>query len=550
MLKNRTLYFGDNLRVLREKFPPNPEGYFDLIYLDPPFNSNRNYNVLFKEGAEDSQAQLHAFEDTWYWSPEVQEQYEDLVKNPVYPQRVSDLIQGLEKLIGHNDMMAYLVMMTIRLIELHRVLKPTGTLWLHCDSTASHYLKIVLDALFGLDQFQNEIIWIRTNAHNIKTRRFGRVHDSILFYSKSKKFTWNSIYLPYSDEQLSRYKPDENGRLYTAQDLTIATASAARKFEWRGTRPPEHRGWGSPIEQLETLWSEGKILKKKDGKPRLDGMKVYLDEMPGKPAGSVWSDIQRIGNTSSERMGYPTQKPIALLERIIQATTDEYDWVLDPFGGCGTTAVAAEKLNRNWCIIDITPLAINLVKRRIEDMYPEAIPNMTVDGYPADEAGARELFKRSAFDFEYWCCDLVNARPGGDKTKDKMKGADRGIDGVITFQDVAPGGSTMEWKRLLVQVKGGKVQASQIRDLVGTVQREKAAGGVFISLEEPTKPMMKDVVEAGSYTYNLNGQKYPVIQILTVKDLLQGKVLNHPPAISYSKRAERVQGADGTMSMF
>lgn len=499
-MKNRTLFFGDNLRVLREKFPYNENGYFDLIYLDPPFNSNRDYNVLYKEGLEDSPAQLHAFVDTWHWTKEAQEQFQDLVENRDYPQKVSDLMQGLEKLVGHNDMMAYLTMMTVRLIELRRVLKETGSIFLHCDPTASHYLKIVMDAIYGANNFRNEIVWCYTGNQQPKDS-FPKKHDILLFYAKSSKSKFKPLYEAYSEATIRRYNhTDEDGRKYKMNNYGGKMNKAYMKEE--GKRTPDH--WSIP-----------------------------------------W-----VIPTSKESLGYPTQKPLLLLERVIASCTDEGDWILDPFGGCGTTVIAAEKMKRNWCIIDITTLAINLVKRRIEDVYPEIKDQMSVDGFPADDAGAKALFDHDPFEFEYWCCDLINARPAGDKAQGKMKGADRGIDGIISFPDRNErDGRTIDYRKLLIQVKGGHVGASQVRDLVGTVQREKAAGGIFISLDESTKPMQKDAVEAGSYTYNLTGQKYPVIQLITVKELLDGKRPDHPSAIGYTKKAEKVN-EDGTESMF
>lgn len=498
-LKNRTLFFGDNLRVLREKFPSD-EGYFDLVYLDPPFNSSRDYNVLFKEGLEESHAQIQAFTDSWHWTHETQVQFEDLIQNNDYPQKISDLMQGLQKLVGHNDMMAYLTMMTVRLIELRRVLKNTGSIFLHCDSTASHYLKIVLDAIFGAKYFRNEIVWHYKLGMKAKSKKFHSHHDVIFWYTKTSDFTFNEIREPLD-------KPIKRPKL---------------KFD-------------SKTKKAYQMHDE-------DGKALYI---TYVDEL----VGSVW-DILNIPPRSQERLGYPTQKPLALLERIIQATTKEGDWILDPFGGCGTTAAAAEKLKRNWVIIDITTLAINLVRRRIIDMFEDKPPEMTIDGYPADLSGAAQLAKDRPFDFEYWICDMLDARPAGDKSKESMKGADRGIDGIITFPDV--GNNGREFRKILVQVKGGHVGAAQVRDLVGTLQREKnsgAVGGVFVSIEDSTRPMQKDAVEAGTYTYNMTGQTYSVIQLLTVKELLEGKRPLHPSAMSYAKKAEKVN-EDETRAMF
>lgn len=579
VLRNRTLFFGDNLKVLREKMPTlaeSDERGFDLIYLDPPFNSNRNYNVLFKEGVEDSPAQLQAFEDAWQWGAEAMQQFEELVQDSRYPQKVSDLIQGLDKLLGRTDLLAYLVMMTARLVELHGGLKETGSLYLHCDPTVSHYLKLVLDAIFGVENFRSEIVWKRSSAHSdTKQGRkiHGHIHDIILFYSKSDDWTWNPVYTPYDADYLeSEYRHvTPEGRRYKETDVTAAKPGGDTAYEWRlkrragsderwqpdfddeykrpkegmaytGIRPYKGRFWAYSRENMTQFWKEGRLIHRETGMPRL----MHLaDEMPGVSLQDLWMDIKPV--TPSERLGYPTQKPEALLERIIQSSTNEGDWVLDPFGGCGTTAVAAEKLKRNWCIIDVTTLAINLVKRRMEDTWPELKDQMEVDGYPADLAGAKALFDHDPFEFEYWCCDLVDARPAGDKAKGKMKGADRGIDGIITFPDTSAAG--MEYRKLLVQVKGGHVKSGDIRDFRGTIAREKAAGGIFITLQKPSGPMRQDAVEAGTFTYQLTGQDYAAIQILTVEELLTGRRPEHPSAISYAKKAARVE-QDMRQSMF
>lgn len=550
-VKNRTLFFGDNLKILREKFPSD-EGYFDLIYLDPPFNSQATYNVLFKEGVADSEAQVAAFEDSWHWTADTHAQFTELASNPSYSQKVADAMQGMEKVLGHNDLMAYLTMMAVRLVELRRVIKETGSLYLHCDPTASHYLKLLLDAIFGPQNFRNEIIWKRTLAHS-SAKRYGPLHDVILFYSASETFTWNDIKSEVDRAYIESHfkKTDTEGSF---QDISL-TGAGTRNGEsgsaWRTFNPTlKGRHWaisggitkklGIPDtltvqEKLEALDAAGRIYWPKSKGESLPRLKWYVEDAGGAKIGDIWSDIPPINSQAKERLGYPTQKPEALLERIIQASTNEGDWVLDPFGGCGTTAAAAEKLGRQWVIIDVTTLAINLVKRRVEAMYPDKQLQMTVEGYPADLAGAKELFLRDPFEFEYWCCDLVNARPAGDKSKGKMKGADRGIDGIITFIDVQ--GSKQEYRRLLVQVKGGHLTASQMRDFVGTIQREKAAGGVFVTLDHPTKAMQKDAIEAGSFTYALTGQPYPVVQLLTVEELLAGKRPDVPNLVGYAKAA-------------
>ncbi len=550
LLQNRMLFFGDNLDIIRDHFPG--DSYFDLIYLDPPFNSQRRFSVLFTEGIQDSPAQAHAFEDTWSWTEETQKQFDELATNRRYPHSLRELLLGLEKLIGHNDMMAYITMMAVRLFHLHRTLKDTGSIYLHCDSTASHYLKLVMDAVFGFSNFRNEIIWKR--ASTVKgnvgqgSKIWGANTDTILFYSKTDDYTFNPQFRDYSEDYIQKFykhvEPATN-RCYRLISM-IGPGGAAKgnpRYEVMGVT----RYWRYSKTKMQELIEQGMVVQTKPG--AVPQRKQYLDQGKGVSIQSLWDDIEALSPTSRERLPYPTQKPEALLERIIRASTNEGDWVLDPFGGCGTTAAAAEKLNRKWNIIDITALAINLVKRRLQDTYPEKQLGMTVDGYPRDLTGARELLKKDAFDFEYWCCDMINASPAGDKSRGKMKGADRGIDGVIMFQDVGQDGTTKDYRNILVQVKGGKVQASHVRDLRGTIAREKAPGGIFLSLHPPTKPMKKDAVEAGTYTYNLNGSKFPVIQFLTVQELLDGKKPDHPPAMSYTKQAPKDR-RDTTQSMF
>lgn len=537
-VKNRTLFFGNNLKVLREKFPSD-EGYFDLIYLDPPFNSQANYNILFREGLVDSPAQVHAFEDTWHWTPETQAQFTELASHPRYSQKISEVMQGLEKVVGHNDVLAYLTMMAVRLVELHRVLKENGSLYLHCDPSASHYLKLVLDAVFGPTHFQNEIIWKRTSAHS-SAKRYGPVHDVILFYSKSDTFTWNPLYQPYDQSYIDEFYThvDADKRRWRRSDLTGAgTRNGETGQPWRGIDvTAKGRHWFVPPSELDKLDEAGKIHwpAKEGGVPML---KRYLDEQVGVPLQDVWTDIPPLHNLAAERLGYPTQKPEALNERIIASSTNEGDWVLDPFGGCGTSAAASEKLGRNWVIIDVTTLSINLVKRRIEKAYPDKALDMTVDGYPADLAGAKELFDQDPFQFEYWCCDLVNAQPAGDKRQGKMKGADKGIDGIITIVEPAVTGG-VQYRKVIVQVKGGHISSPHLRDFRGTIEREKALGGVFVTMEPPTKPMTHEATEAGTFTYSMNNQKYPVIQIITVAELLDGKRPNLPNVIAYAKQAQ------------
>ena len=351
-VENRTIFEGDNLHILRGLDSET----IDLIYLDPPFNSNRTY-----EAPIGSEAAGAAFKDAWTLSDLDNAWHGELAE---YEPALYSAISASE--FSHSKgMKAYLIMMGIRMLEMRRVLKPTGSIYLHCDPTASHYLKTLMDSIFGEKQFRNEVVWQRTNAHNLKAKYFSKTHDVLLFYSKDKDYTWNKQYTDYSQAQLSRYKKDETGRLYTGRDLTVSSGGN-RNFQWRGSRPSSNRSWGASLEQLERWYTEGRILLKRDGTPRLDGLKVYLDELPGKQIPAIWTDIPRIGNTSKERLGYPTQKPLALLERIIKASSKRGDIVLDPFCGCATTCIAAERLQRQWIGIDLSPQAVELVKLRLE----------------------------------------------------------------------------------------------------------------------------------------------------------------------------------------
>jgi DNA modification methylase len=524
-----TLYFGDNLDVLREAVPDES---VDLIYLDPPFNSAADYNVLFKTPkGEQSEAQITAFEDTWRWSAQSARTLQDLyrVNGPL-----AEFVELMVKRLGYNDLSAYLVMMAARLVELHRVLKPTGSLYLHCDPTASHYLKIILDEIFSVRNFRNEIIWQRTNAHNT-AKQYGRIHDTLLFYSKGETYCWNDIRTPYGDEQMRRYRRDADGLLYTAQDLTASRPNSdSGKFEWRGTLPPPSRGWGYTLEQLETWWAEGRILKKKDGTPRLDGLKVFLADMPGKPLQSIWNDVPRISNTSAERLGYPTQKPLALLERIVSASSNPGDVALDPFCGCGTAVHAAHKLGRRWIGIDITHLAIALVEKRLRDAFPEI--DFAVEGTPKDIEGARDLAKRDKYQFQWWACSLVNAQP----YQGRKKGPDGGVDGLIYFQDLNAERRPYTGK-IIVSVKGGEsVSLAMLKELIATVEHNDAHIGLFVTLAEPTKAMLTEATKAGFHASG-TGRTFPKIQILTIEGLLTGAA--RPEYVDYSAGGETFKKA-------
>lgn len=522
------LYYGDNLDVLRKHVAT---ASVDLIYLDPPFNSNRSYNVLFKErSGEESPAQIEAFGDTWTWSQETEELYQGVQTSA--PHRVADALEAMRKLLGDNDVLAYLVMMTARLVELHRVLKPTGSLYLHCDSTASHYLKLILDAIFSPERFVNEILWKRSSAHSDAkqgSRHYGRVSDTLLFYSKSDDRTWNNLYQLYDQEYLDRdYRrvEPETGRRYRIDNIQGPGGAAKGNpyYEVMGVS----RHWRYSRETMDRLIAEGRIVRTSPG--AVPQYKRYLDEMPGVLVQNVWTDIPVINNRSKERLGYPTQKPLALLDRIIKVSSNEDDVVLDPFAGCGTAIDAAQKLNRRWVGIDITTLAVNLIDARLRHTYGERIQeSYELLGIPRDLGGAQALFTRSPFEFERWCVMRVDGQPN-----EKQVG-DRGIDGVIRFP--------LDQKtsdRILVSVKGGGTNPGHVRDLIGTVQSGKAAMGLFISLRSPTKAMIEAANQSGIYMYPVNGQKFPKVQIITVEDLLNDKRPNLPTVtLSPYFRAER-----------
>jgi site-specific DNA-methyltransferase (adenine-specific) len=530
-ITENTLFYGDNLKILRDYIPDES---IDLIYLDPPFNSNRNYNVLFKdESGTDSEAQITAFEDTWHWNHIAEQTYHELVTQA--PDHISRMIAALRKFIGANQMMAYLVMMTARLMELHRVLKSTGSLYLHCDPTASHYLKIILDIIFSPQNFRNEIVWQRTNAKGLAFTRFATNHDIILRYTKSDIFTWNPQYTPHDPEYIEkfyRYVEPETGRRYSLDNLANPNKDRPNlTYEFLGVI----RVWRWTKERMQEAYDKGLIVQSHPGAvPRL---KRYLDEQEGNPIGDTWTDIPPVQSQSKELLGYPTQKPLALLERIISASSNPGDIVLDPFCGCGTAIAAAQKLGRKWIGIDITHLSIALQKYRLQDMFPDI--HFKVIGEPTDLGAAKQLAQDDRYQFQWWALSLIRAKPLGGKEGSKVgkKGSDKGIDGVITFIDDA----YSKPKRVLVQVKSGHVKSGDIRDLVGTLKREEATMGVFITLEEPSKEMVKEALSAGYYHSPGWNEDYPTIQILTISELLKGARVKMPPQYGTFKQAQRVK---------
>ena len=521
MQGKNVLYYGDNLDVLRRYVRDES---VDLIYLDPPFKSDRDYNVLFAErNGTGSSAQIKAFKDTWQWDREAAEAFQDAVEAGG---AVSEAMQAFRKLLGCNDMLAYLAMMAPRLMECRRVLKPTGSIYLHCDPTASPYLRLLMTAVFGKENFRNEIVWKRTSAHSGLIRICGRIHDVILFYTKSSDFCWNPVFQEYDPSYVDIFfdQIDPDGRRWKRMDLTAAgvTQHGPSGDPWREIDVSEKgRHWAFHPEELDRLDAEGRIHwpTREGGMPRL---KQYLDEMPGVPLQDVWTDIRPIHNLAKERLGYPTQKPEALLERIITASSNEADLVLDPFCGCGTTICAAQRLNRRWIGIDITHLAVTLIKYRLENTFEEGINNQfEVIGEPVSISGAMALAKENPYQFQWWALGLVGARPVEQK-----KGADEGIDGRLYFHDEGKQGET---KQIIFSVKAGHVTLSHVRDLRGVMDREEAEMAVLITMLEPTKPMLTEAAKAAFYESPGWQKRYPRIQILTVEDLMRGKGIDCPP---------------------
>jgi DNA modification methylase len=506
------LLYGDNLAML--------PGYVadesvDLVYLDPPFNSNATYNMLFKEqDGSRVAAQFKAFTDTWRWDAGAARTFHEVVDQGG---KLADVLVAFRAIVGDSNMLAYLSMMAPRLHELRRALKPTGSIYLHCDPTASHYLKVLMDAVFGAEHFRSEIVWKRSSAHSDGKqgrRQHGRIHDVLLFYTKSDEWTWNVLYTPYDQAYVaSIYKHIEpgTGRRFGSFDITGpgGLAKGNPQYEVLGVT----RYWRFSKERMSQLIQDGRVFQPSPGAvPR---EKRYLDEMPGVPLQDVWTDISPIGAQAEERLGYPTQKPEALLERIIETSTNRGDTVLDPFCGCGTAVSAAERLERRWIGIDITHLAIELIRKRLYDAHGGRA-RYREEGAPANAAEAIHLARESPQAFEQWALKLVHAQPSGSR------GSDRGIDGWLRFRD----GRSTKHQRIVISVKSGHVQVSHLRDLRGVMAREDAAIGVLLSLEPPTRAMKQEAASSGFFQTAWG--KHPRLQLLTIEEFFSGKSIDYP----------------------
>ena len=519
------LYYGDNLEVLRDE-KDFPDGSVDLIYLDPPFNSNAGYNVLWHQsGGSGADASIEAFDDTWKWGDSAKDALMDIARGTNRPLQV--MMEAMHSAIGENPLMAYLAMMAVRLVELHRVLKDTGSLYLHCDPTASHYLKLVLDAVFGAENYVNEIIWKRYGAHNDVnqgSKHFGRVHDVIFAYAKSSERAWQQLYTPLDEAYASSaYRnADADGRRFRSSPLTGPGGAEKGNpvYEWKG----HTRAWRINRERMQQLEEEGRLIYSKTG---YVSKKLYLDESKGTPVQDLWTDIAPLSGSMRERLGYPTQKPRALLERIIAASSNPGDTVLDPFCGCGTAVDAAQKLGREWIGIDVTHIAIGMIEDRMRSGYPGIA--FETHGVPKDLASAEKLAADDKHQFQQWACWQVGGYP-----RDK-KGGDKGVDGWFNY--LAEGGKI---ETGVISVKGGEhLNPGMVRDLGRVMERDHHRFGLFITAALPTKGVRDEI--ASHPLIETEFGRFPAMQVVTIAELIHGPKPKLPPLISPVKKAARVE---------
>jgi DNA modification methylase len=523
------LFYGDNLDVLRRKIASES---VDLCYIDPPFNSKRNYFQIYNNQGSEDRAQAQAFVDTWNWGDEAAEGLDYILSidrlNPRagdtrWTEQTVELLRGLEKVLGRGSLLAYLVHMTLRIVEIHRVLKPTGSFYLHCDPTASHYLKLILDAVFCGQggNYWNEIVWKRTSAHGDAAVCFGDVTDTIFYYSKTSKPIWNRQFVALSERHVeSKYASiDENGRRFTTRDLRSPSPRPNLTYDYKGYKPHAN-GWSISLDLMQKYDEAGLLHfpKNSDGRIRL---KIFLDERKGLPLQNLWDDIPPINSQAQERLGYPTQKPEALLERIIKASSNEDDTVLDAYCGCGTTVAVAQRLGRRWIGIDITYQSIALILKRFRDSYeksgtwPAVEANIVLDGVPRDLESAMALANKAGDktrkEFEKWA--ILSFSDNQARINEK-KGADGGIDGIAYFLiDKDTNG------KAIFQVKSRPGTRADLATLNSDRLREKAEFGFLICTGLPTKAMRDEIAEAGKYRHPLLNREDDRLQVITVAEL-------------------------------
>lgn len=529
------LYYGDNLEVLRNHIKDES---VDLIYLDPPFNSNASYNVLFKQtDGSGADALIEAFDDTWKWGLAAKNAMLDIEAGT--NRQLTVMMQAMHTAIGENALMAYLAMMAVRLVEMHRALKETGSLYLHCDPTASHYLKLVLDAIFGTDMFRNEITWKRTTTHS-DSKTWSRVSDIILFYTKGRQFTWNTPREAHSESYKStkyRYDDGNDRGLYRLDNMTSPNPRPNMMYEWMGFPHPP-MGWRYKKETMQQLHDEERIHypKHKDGSfdfTKRPQLKRYLEEQEGGVMGSIWTDIPPLNSQAQERLGYPTQKPRALLERIIAASSNKGDVVMDPFCGCGTAVDAAQKLERQWVGIDVTHLSIGMIENRMRDGYP-GIKFETI-GVPRDTASALRLADDDKHQFQQWACWQVGGYPR------EKKGGDKGVDGWFNYEWVdTEFAGNRSIKTGVISVKGGEsLNPGMVRDLGRVMERDKHTFGLFITRARPTRGVMDEI--NSHPLIDTPWGRFPAMQVVTIDEMIHGPGPKLPPLVSPVKKAQRVE---------
>lgn len=542
--KPNKLYYGDNLEVLRKYIKDES---IDLCYIDPPFNSKRNYNQIYNNIGKEDVAQAQAFIDTWSWDEDDDRGLEEILTNQgsIFTSQCIDLIGGFRKVLGRGSLMSYLVHMTLRVAEIYRVLKSTGSFYLHCDPTASHYLKLICDSLFcgsRSGDFRNEIIWKRINAKGLAFTRFASNHDVIFYYAKSSKFTWNPQYKPHDEKYLHdfyKYVEPETGRRYRLADLTNPNKDRPNlTYEFLGVK----RVWRWTRERMEKAYKDGIVIQKSPGS--VPSLKRYLDEQEGTPIDDIWNDIIPVQASSQEGLGYPTQKPEALLNRIISASTNEGDTILDAYCGCGTSVASAQLLKRKWIGIDITYQSISLIMKRLYDSYgKKAIDDVELNGVPRDWESAYALAHKkedkTRKEFEKW---FVLDYSNNKAIINEKKGGDRGIDGIAYIQERDEKSDIIN-KKIIFSVKSDEtLTPAYVNQLKGKMHDEDVVMGVFLCLYEPTAGMIREAKEMGTYKNNLFNISYPKLQIVTVRELIEGGKRLNIPALDVVKSAKRKKG--------